>query len=193
MKVDPSPVQRGRPSVRPSLPWRPPTKGSFLPPDHRFVQQLLSPQGKKVSQHVQTTRPGSQEWCTKLLGLCKGQHEDRRSLLQRRRARQGAAKAARNHREPARYGEISRIGRDGRADGLAGIRKWLEDRGHTYVVTDDKEGANSTFDKELVDAGESLAPEMSPGRQLTILKMSSSPHLSTRATSPRSELPRPRT
>lgn len=33
-----------------------------------------------------------------------------------------------------------------------GIRKWLEDQGHTLVTTDDKEGENSTFDKELVDA-----------------------------------------
>lgn len=33
-----------------------------------------------------------------------------------------------------------------------GIRKWLEDQGHTLVTTSDKEGENSTFDKELVDA-----------------------------------------
>ena len=33
-----------------------------------------------------------------------------------------------------------------------GLRKFLEDRGHTYVVTDDKEGANSQFEKELPDA-----------------------------------------
>lgn len=33
-----------------------------------------------------------------------------------------------------------------------GIRKWLEDQGHTLITTSDKEGENSTFDKELVDA-----------------------------------------
>jgi formate dehydrogenase len=32
------------------------------------------------------------------------------------------------------------------------LRKFLEDAGHTLVVTSDKEGPNSTFDKELVDA-----------------------------------------
>ncbi len=36
--------------------------------------------------------------------------------------------------------------------GELGLRKFLEDAGHTLVVTSDKEGANSTFDKELVDA-----------------------------------------
>jgi len=40
----------------------------------------------------------------------------------------------------------------GTIENQLGIRKWLEDQGHTYVVTDDKEGANSQFDKELVDA-----------------------------------------
>ena len=33
-----------------------------------------------------------------------------------------------------------------------GLRKWLEEQGHTLVTTSDKEGENSTFDKELVDA-----------------------------------------
>lgn len=33
-----------------------------------------------------------------------------------------------------------------------GLRKFLEDRGHTLVVTDDKEGADSQFEKELEDA-----------------------------------------
>ncbi len=33
-----------------------------------------------------------------------------------------------------------------------GLRKWLEDQGHTLVTTSDKEGEDSTFDKELVDA-----------------------------------------
>jgi hypothetical protein len=33
-----------------------------------------------------------------------------------------------------------------------GLRKWLEDQGHTLVTTSDKEGENSKFDQELVDA-----------------------------------------
>jgi formate dehydrogenase len=33
-----------------------------------------------------------------------------------------------------------------------GLRSWLESQGHTLITTDDKDGENSTFDKELVDA-----------------------------------------
>ena len=33
-----------------------------------------------------------------------------------------------------------------------GIRKWLEDQGHTLVTTSDKEGESSVFEKEMVDA-----------------------------------------
>ena len=33
-----------------------------------------------------------------------------------------------------------------------GLRQFLEERGHTYVVTADKEGEGSEFDKHLVDA-----------------------------------------
>ncbi|KAI4145529.1 MAG: hypothetical protein LQ340_006245 [Diploschistes diacapsis] len=40
----------------------------------------------------------------------------------------------------------------GTTENELGIRKWLEDKGHTLVTTSDKEGENSTFDKELVDA-----------------------------------------
>ena len=40
----------------------------------------------------------------------------------------------------------------GSVSGELGLRQYLEDAGHTLVVTSDKEGANSTFDKELVDA-----------------------------------------
>jgi formate dehydrogenase len=36
--------------------------------------------------------------------------------------------------------------------GELGLRKFLEDAGHALVVTSDKDGANSTFDKELPDA-----------------------------------------
>jgi len=40
----------------------------------------------------------------------------------------------------------------GSVSGELGLRKFLEDLGHKLVVTSDKEGANSTFDKELPDA-----------------------------------------
>ena len=36
--------------------------------------------------------------------------------------------------------------------GELGLRKHLEDSGHTLVVTSDKEGDNSTFEKELINA-----------------------------------------
>lgn len=40
----------------------------------------------------------------------------------------------------------------GTTENELGIRKWLEDQGHTLVTTSDKEGENSEFDKHLVDA-----------------------------------------
>src|SRR3990167_11022834 len=33
-----------------------------------------------------------------------------------------------------------------------GLRKFLEAQGHTLVVTTDKDGPNSVFEKELIDA-----------------------------------------
>src|SRR4026208_2232993 len=36
--------------------------------------------------------------------------------------------------------------------GELGLRKFLEDAGHTLGVTSDKDGSNSTFEKELPDA-----------------------------------------
>jgi hypothetical protein len=33
-----------------------------------------------------------------------------------------------------------------------GIRSWLESQGHTLVTTSDKEGEDSAFERELVDA-----------------------------------------
>ena len=44
-----------------------------------------------------------------------------------------------------------------------GIRQWLESQGHTYVTTSDKEGANSTFDKEIVDADIIITTPFHPG------------------------------
>ncbi len=40
----------------------------------------------------------------------------------------------------------------GSVSGELGLRKYLEGLGHTLVVTSDKDGENSTFDRELVDA-----------------------------------------
>ena len=40
----------------------------------------------------------------------------------------------------------------GSVSGELGLRKFLEKAGHTLVVTSDKDGANSTLDKELTDA-----------------------------------------
>jgi len=40
----------------------------------------------------------------------------------------------------------------GSVSGELGLRKFLESRGHKLVVTSDKDGADSVFDKEIVDA-----------------------------------------
>jgi formate dehydrogenase len=34
-----------------------------------------------------------------------------------------------------------------------GLRKWLEDQGHEYIVTGDKEGSESVFQKHIADVG----------------------------------------
>jgi formate dehydrogenase len=47
---------------------------------------------------------------------------------------------------------LTRIDTVGTTENELGLRKWLEDQGHTLVMTSDKEGENSTFDRELVDA-----------------------------------------
>ena len=40
----------------------------------------------------------------------------------------------------------------GTTENELGIRKWLEDQGHTLVTTSDKDREGSQFDQELVDA-----------------------------------------
>ncbi|MFC0431673.1 NAD-dependent formate dehydrogenase [Kutzneria buriramensis] len=40
----------------------------------------------------------------------------------------------------------------GSVTGALGLREYLESQGHTLVVTSDKDGADSVFDRELVDA-----------------------------------------
>jgi len=51
----------------------------------------------------------------------------------------------------------------GTTENELGIRKWLEDQGHTLVTTSDKEGENSQFDKELVDAEVIITTPFHPG------------------------------
>jgi len=40
----------------------------------------------------------------------------------------------------------------GSVSGELGLRRFLESAGHTFVVTSDKDGDDSVFDRELVDA-----------------------------------------
>ncbi|KAI9813815.1 MAG: formate dehydrogenase (NAD+) [Pycnora praestabilis] len=51
----------------------------------------------------------------------------------------------------------------GTTENELGIRKWLEDQGHTLVTTSDKEGANSKFDQELVDSEIIITTPFHPG------------------------------
>jgi len=44
-----------------------------------------------------------------------------------------------------------------------GLRKWIEDQGHTLVTTSDKEGPDSKFEKELVDAEVIITTPFHPG------------------------------
>lgn len=51
----------------------------------------------------------------------------------------------------------------GTTENELGIRKWLEDAGHTLVTTSDKEGETSKFDQELVDAEILITTPFHPG------------------------------
>ncbi|OGM47983.1 formate dehydrogenase [Aspergillus bombycis] len=51
----------------------------------------------------------------------------------------------------------------GTVENELGIRKWLEDQGHTLVTTSDKDGPNSKFEKELVDAEVIITTPFHPG------------------------------
>ncbi|KAM0713982.1 hypothetical protein Q7P37_010946 [Cladosporium fusiforme] len=51
----------------------------------------------------------------------------------------------------------------GTTENELGIRKWLEDQGHTLVTTSDKEGENSVFEKEMVDAEVIITTPFHPG------------------------------
>jgi len=51
----------------------------------------------------------------------------------------------------------------GTTENELGIRKWIEEQGHTLVTTSDKDDPNSTFDKELVDAEVIITTPFHPG------------------------------
>src|SRR5699024_9892822 len=44
-----------------------------------------------------------------------------------------------------------------------GIRKWLEDNGHTLVTTSSKDGDDSVLDKEIVDSDIVITTPFHPG------------------------------
>ncbi|KAI0630952.1 NAD-dependent formate dehydrogenase [Trametes polyzona] len=51
----------------------------------------------------------------------------------------------------------------GTVENQLGIRDWLESQGHEYIVTDDKEGPNSVFQKEIKDADILITTPFHPG------------------------------
>lgn len=64
----------------------------------------------------------------------------------------------------------------GTTENELGIRKWLEDQGHTLVTTSSKEGEDSHFDKELVDAEIIITTPFHPG-YLTAERLAKAKHL----------------
>ncbi|KAF2859218.1 formate dehydrogenase [Piedraia hortae CBS 480.64] len=51
----------------------------------------------------------------------------------------------------------------GTTENELGLRKWIEEQGYTLVTTSDKEGENSKFDQELVDAEVIITTPFHPG------------------------------
>lgn len=64
----------------------------------------------------------------------------------------------------------------GCVSGELGLRKFLEDRGHTYVVTSDKDGEGCELDRELVDADIVISQPFYPA-YITAERIASSPGL----------------
>lgn len=60
--------------------------------------------------------------------------------------------------------------------GELGLRQWLESLGHTFVVTSDKDGPNSTLEKELVDADIVISQPFWPA-YITPERFANSPNL----------------
>ncbi len=64
----------------------------------------------------------------------------------------------------------------GSVSGELGLRKFLEGKGHSLVVTSDKDGTNSTFDKELPDAEVVISQPFWPA-YLTAARIAKAPKL----------------
>ena len=64
----------------------------------------------------------------------------------------------------------------GCVSGELGLRKFLEERGHTFVVTTDKDGSDSVFEKELVDADVVISQPFWPA-YLTAERIAKAPKL----------------
>src|SRR5580692_7165816 len=64
----------------------------------------------------------------------------------------------------------------GSVSGELGLRKYLEDAGHTLVVTDDKDGAGSVLDREIVDADVVISQPFWPA-YLTAERIARAPRL----------------
>ena len=64
----------------------------------------------------------------------------------------------------------------GSVSGELGLRRFLEDRGHTLVVTSDKDGADSVLDRELADAEVVISQPFWPA-YLTAERIAKAPNL----------------
>ncbi len=64
----------------------------------------------------------------------------------------------------------------GCVSGGLGLRKFLEDQGHNFIVTADKDGSDSVFEKELVDADIAISQPFWPA-YLTAERIKKSPNL----------------
>ncbi len=64
----------------------------------------------------------------------------------------------------------------GCVSGGLGLKKFLEDQGHTFIVTSDKDGPDSIFEKEIVDADIAISQPFWPA-YLTAERIKKSPNL----------------
>jgi formate dehydrogenase len=64
----------------------------------------------------------------------------------------------------------------GSVSGELGLRKFLEDRGHEFVVTSDKDGSDSAFERELADAAVVISQPFWPA-YLTAARIANAPNL----------------
>jgi len=64
----------------------------------------------------------------------------------------------------------------GSVSGELGLRKFLEERGHTFIVTSSKDGDNSVLDKEIIDADVVISQPFFPA-YLTAERVAKSPKL----------------